>query len=395
MINVFYLKQSIKTIISRIFVCFFFLLVFVATGCKKEILSTSVKEIVLNSKSEKDQQHTRTSTINASYIRDWLEDQQTNTSARRNLVITNILDNMQDANIYAERLNDNSNLIIVPLLADTFSNCIDTSLATPLQFLILVEDYRGILKRGDLVFFYPENATNFQLPTDAFSKYFTHQTFPVDGTFTLVTLDDVKQYEMDIDDGIQKEFRLWQGRAQNSAVDDPICIDWYLVTTIYYSDGTYEIFETFLYTECQQTGGGGGTGETPPGAPIGEQSEMDHVFLVKHKSNSQEMWEMFAGYHLIGTRFSSQPANNVFSSISYNNPPGSAIIFSNASHSATWHSWYIIYNTHSNIYTINNPNTSATMSFQGKTTYPNQGNRFEIHVKVKLLQASIFFHQEA
>ncbi len=40
------------------------------------------------------------------------------------------------------------------------------------------------------------------------------------------------------------------------------CTDWYWVTTYYYADGTYEEVWEYLYTTCDN--GGGGSGDNPP-----------------------------------------------------------------------------------------------------------------------------------
>lgn len=39
---------------------------------------------------------------------------------------------------------------------------------------------------------------------------------------------------------------------------EPVCIDWYLITTITWPDGQINVYEDYLYSTCYPTGGGGG-----------------------------------------------------------------------------------------------------------------------------------------
>ena len=83
----------------------------------------------------------------------------------------------------------------------------------PLRFLLLVEDTSGRIRRGDVLLFYPADENLTKLPDSSFTNFFIFESMKTDGTFSLISLSDVKQYEMDFTNGSPGEFRLWQGRA--------------------------------------------------------------------------------------------------------------------------------------------------------------------------------------
>lgn len=120
----------------------------------------------------------------------------------------------------------------------------------PLRFLLLVEDTSGRIRRGDVLLFYPADENLTKLPDSSFTNFFIFESMKTDGTFSLISLSDVTQYEMDFTNGSPGEFRLWQGRASIYAPppDQPFCKDWFLITTVYYSDGSIQQFEDFVHS---------------------------------------------------------------------------------------------------------------------------------------------------
>lgn len=58
------------------------------------------------------------------------------------------------------------------------------------------------------------------------------------------------------------------GKIMNMPIDETLCIDWYLIETITWSDGSTSVDETYLYTTCPSGGGGGGGGTEPEDEPL-------------------------------------------------------------------------------------------------------------------------------
>jgi len=202
---------------------------------------------------------------------------------------------------------------------------------------------------------------------------------------------------MDFENGSPKEFRLWQGRLQPAQPTEPVCYDHYLTTIIYYSDGTTEIFEEYLYTQCYDTGGGGGSGggSNPPNTnnPVARQRQVS--FVVASKNTSYEGWSMNAYYQLSGIDYPNSPSLNYFTAVplstSGSNSSTSVMLYSNNMHTVSWHPWYLQFNLVHDITGLNDIR-NAFANFEGKLTFPNQGNATQNFPKGWNWLASVALH---
>lgn len=66
---------------------------------------------------------------------------------------------------------------------------------------MLVEDTSGRIRRGDVLLFYPADENLTKLPDSSFTNFFIFESMKTDGTFSLISLSDVTQYEMDFTNG--------------------------------------------------------------------------------------------------------------------------------------------------------------------------------------------------
>lgn len=334
------------------------------------------------------------SSRSASEIRDWLDDKKSEIGIDSNTTIDKVLYSMDDANAYTETFKDEEFIIIPIEGTGSLSRNIRTDLNAPLKFLLMVEDENGNLRKGNIALFYPSSAWTISLPQNFFKDFFESQAVSMDGTFALLSLDDVKQYEMDFENGKPKEFRLWQGKLQPAQPTGPVCYDHYLTTIIYYSDGTTEIFEEYLYTQCYDTGGGGG-GSNPPNTnnPVARQRQVS--FVVASKNTSYEGWTMTAYYQVSGMDYPNSPSLNYFTAVPLSTGGSSSstsfMSYSNNMHTVTWHSWYIQFSLVHDITGLNDIR-NAFANFEGKITLPNQGNLAQNFPKGKNWLASVVLH---
>ncbi|RYF88321.1 MAG: hypothetical protein EOO03_08675 [Chitinophagaceae bacterium] len=250
--------------------------------------------------------------------------------------------------------------------------------------------------------FYPDSSIS-SIPANAFNQYFTTQTFPVDGTLQVISLNNIKQYEMDIKDSKPDEFRLWEGRHALYDGDEIICVDWYLVTTYYYANGTTQVFEEFLFTQCYggsgggSGGGGGGNGITPPVLnhyPVTKQVR----FIVASLLTSYEGWTVYADYYLHGEYFPNNSAHSYFTSspesIDGSGASTSHMVFeSGFMHSVASHVWYLNFQLSANNVSLLNNNKTAKAQFSAILSFPNQSPVFYRYPgNTKHWQASIALH---
>jgi hypothetical protein len=272
------------------------------------------------------------SNIKSADVVNWLELNKNVLTPIKNSTIEKLLQNLEFDKMYIEKFHGKEELIIIPLKKVYFSQHINLAKPAPIQYLILVENAEGKIRRSDMVLFYPKDANLTALPENSFSDFFNKDSFPEDGTFTLISLGDVKQYEMDFKDGKKSQFRLWQtriagdnGKGNGGASSLDIWINWYLVTTYYYTDGTVEVVETYLGQTCYSCGNGPNqTINDPivdnPNDPSGNGFEgptsRGVEFTVKRELTSYEDWEIVGNFTLNGITFNNV-SNNIFTSITY------------------------------------------------------------------------------
>jgi hypothetical protein len=364
--------------IQSLVLVFFLSLAFIS--CKK----TSVNEEVQLGISNKSSVNVLGSNIKSVDVVNWLEQNKNVLTPLKNSTIEKLQQNLEFDKMYAEKFHGAEKLIIIPLKKVYFSQHINLANATPLQYLILVENAQGKIRRSDMVLFYPKNANLTALPENSFSDFFNKESFPQDGTFTLVSLGDVKQYELDFKDGKKSQFRLWQtrkagdnGKGNGGASSLDIWINWYLVTTYYYTDGTVEVVETYLGQTCYSCGNGPNQTindpiiDNPNGTdPNGFEGPTSRAvqFTVKRELTSYEDWEIVGDFTLNGTTFNNV-ANNVFSSATYG---GSTCLYYSFLASTQWPSAarYSIYSEVSHTTGLIGF-TIASTRIDGQMFYPN------------------------
>lgn len=336
--------------------------------------------------------------IGVNEIKSWLKNKKNEVGKEGVATIDNILMSIKENEIYSEGYRKEKFIIVPMVNSARFNKHAAKEAKAVLEFLLLTTNEEGAIRRGDIVLFSTKTTNLSKLPLNSFQNFFENQLMDIDGTFTMVSMTDIKQYEMDFENGKPAKFKLWEGRAPKQAhnesnyviEEEPYCIDWYLVTTIYYSNGAVEVFEEYLYTQCYG-GSGGGSNPTPQNL---QYIQRQVSFLVASKSTSYENWEMHADYDLSGMRDPANSASNYFLT------PPAPLDPSGAStshmvwgygfqHTTSWHPWFIQFNMISNSVGLNNANKTGFANFTGQLIFPNQNGRVEIWQNQRQWQAAI------
>ena len=175
------------------------------------------------------------SKIKADDVKQWLQKNIDPFTPHKNNVIKKILNNANFDKMYVEVLHEHEkeNFIIVPLKKSNFSQHPDTKSQLPLEYLLLVENANGYIRRGDIGLFYPRDRNLKKLPEKSFYNFFNSDFSSVDGTFTLITLGNVKLWEMDFKDRQKTELRSLSAVRNNQTGSH--CNEWYLETIKYFN----------------------------------------------------------------------------------------------------------------------------------------------------------------
>jgi hypothetical protein len=363
---------------KRFLITFVFIsMILLFTGCKK-----NTTDEVFNNSKDFIQNEIKTK-ITTADISNWLRAKMNPASPLKNNYINKVLQNAQYDKMYVEQFRTNENLIIVPLKNQYFSQHIKQQKNKPIQYLLLVENAEGKIRKGDLILFFPDDAILQKLPANSFHDFFTKEELLVNGSFTLVSLGDVKQYEMIFKNGKKKKFKLWcsnnntvsNGNNNNTNTASQSCTDWYLVTTYYVNGEPVGSTSEYIGTTCSgscppdiqciEPEGQGGGGENPE-TPVAVSRDAD--FTVKKEETSYEDWEIIGTFTLAGKSFTTA-ANNYFTSITWK---GSACIYYSFVASSNWpqSSRYSLFSeVHHTSGLLSN--TNAFGNIQSKMYYPN------------------------
>ncbi len=189
------------------------------------------------------------SNIKPDDVKKWLQKNMNLSTPYKNETIKKVLETALFDDMYVEPHDNNENFIIIPLKKEYFSQHSHTGSSHPLQYLLVVENSKGKIRKSDIVLFYSNDTSLAALPKNSFHNFFNSESLSVDGTFIVISLGDVRYFEMDFKNREKVEFRLWHHKnGQNEK--QPECGDWYLSTTIYHVDGTVSLEEKFLGATC-------------------------------------------------------------------------------------------------------------------------------------------------
>jgi hypothetical protein len=178
--------------------------------------------------------YNRNSTVGVEQISEWLDEQKSEVTPIKNSIIDSLKSSSIFEQMWVEELNEEENLIIVPLSSDFQSQ--HNAQYGPKNYLLFIEDEEGKIRKGNIIQYLPENGNAFpDLPVSSFHDFYNHKDLEADGKYVFLSLADVFQLDFEIDGGKMVQARIID---RNSEGLDPNCTHWYLVTpTFFYEDG--------------------------------------------------------------------------------------------------------------------------------------------------------------
>lgn len=176
----------------------------------------------------------RNSTIGADQIFAWLDNQKSEVTPIKNIIIDSLKNSSILDKMWVEKLNEEENLIIIPLSLEFHSQ--HNAEFRPKNYLLFIEDKKGAIRRGNIIQFIPNDRIAFpDLPVSSLHDFYNHKDLKADGKYVFLSLADVFQFDFQI-----KERNMIQARImdRNSEGQNLNCSQWYLITTtFYYVDG--------------------------------------------------------------------------------------------------------------------------------------------------------------
>lgn len=278
-------------------------------SCQKEVLKAAAPDPELITK-----------------ITSWLDSKKASLKEDQKNKIESLRENLNFQQMLLEPYRQHDRFIVVPLNNRyKSSNHKDKNQA---NYLVLVLTGQGEITKGNVIQYISETNQR-QLPKNTFSGIFTYKNIECSGLFTVLSLADEFLWELKFDKGRLKSVAERSAKRDTSISNVTVCTDWYLITTIYYADGTTSITEQYLFTtcgeQCQETreaqgrtykvdcGGGGGGG-----------NNIEYEYAVSRPvtwtvSQYQTYWHVQSQEKLDGKRIASEPQGGHFTGISHLN----------------------------------------------------------------------------
>lgn len=169
-------------------------------------------------------------------VNSWLEKWKVDADDDGDMKIEALKANLDFSALHLEKYKQNDKLVIVPL-------------KIPGNYLVAILPESEEITKGNIVQ-YVSAAGKKPVPRNTFSKIFNYEDLDCNGQFTILSLTDDFRYELKFEDNKLMSVAERRSKSEPDNQKTNGCIDWFLFTTVYYTDGTSETFENYLYSTC-------------------------------------------------------------------------------------------------------------------------------------------------
>jgi len=243
----------------------------------------------------------------------------------------NFKNELQYQEIFQKKLKDEGKFILIPLKGNFFEPT-TTNKGKSFTGLQIIEDKWGNISEGNVVQYFSKDHSDKSVVPDNFFQMYSDKKPAIAGEFSFLTLTGKLLYKMKYDQYGLRSSGFVSPRKKavtvNRVEQDPIqdyasCIDWYLVTTYIYPDGSTSQTSEYVYTTCPVSGGGGSGGG-------GNGNEEVYEYIVKKEEHgwSFEVYPpnspvggsgktIYSKERLRGKRQANNPAGGYFTSINH------------------------------------------------------------------------------
>jgi hypothetical protein len=236
-------------------------------SCRKEVHDTE-SETMANSKFEL-----------ISKVNSWLESQKKGLFSFKAVNIDLLKGNLDFAAAATEIIDSRINYITIPINDEIIKerNLDRNSTLT----LLLIVDKFGKINSGSIVYFQPADGKKHNaLPQNTFTNLISRKPIALDGVYKMLNITgrflsqfEIKQGKLFSTGSLQQESKESKGTQRVTS----ICIDWYLVTTIHWADGTITQTREYVGRTCEGCGDGSYMSLCPDTDSGGDSSSGDTV----------------------------------------------------------------------------------------------------------------------
>jgi hypothetical protein len=279
----------------------------------------------------------------------WLDSKITTATGEHNQRVLQIKQLLDYSKSFTEEAGNGMTFLVIPFKAGLKSAYNNNK--NPRNYLLLTEATDGKIKKGNIVQIVSGAPT---IPANTFTAMQLLKKVEIDASFTFLSIFDRYLYSISYKNNFITSFTEVSNIRKNASgqtqvafnstrTNSTTCVDWFLVTTEYYSDGTFNTYEEFLGTTCTNSGGclpnewcepqpedsGGGGGG-------GGSNEVDYEYAKKRTVS----WTVYSGPGLyvksletVEGKPNNEPTRGTFTAVSHNSSHITGVLIENWS----WH----------------------------------------------------------
>jgi hypothetical protein len=180
-------------------------------------------------------------------INSWLENKKVGLADDLSSKIERLKTNLDFGTLHLEKYKQKDRLVIVPL-KNSFKSANNED-KNPVNYLVVVLPEQGDITKGNIIQYVSATGKNKAL-LNAFSKIFNFEELDCNGQFTVLSITDDFRYELKFENNKLKSIAELRTKPGSDKQKTNGCIEWYLVTTYHYSDGSSESYWQYVFTSC-------------------------------------------------------------------------------------------------------------------------------------------------
>jgi hypothetical protein len=188
-------------------------------------------------------------------INSWLENHKTGKNDSTKKIVESLKENLKHQESIVENFNNQEKLITIPIKEQFKTSNITTK--KTYKKLVIILDKTGEIKGGNIIELIPKEHDFSNISNSLIKAVFTKASHDFTGIFSILSISNNFIYELEFSKGNLVTTKYRRSKAKNSNITAynsgetiSSCIDWYLVTTYYYSDGSSSQTWDYLYRSC-------------------------------------------------------------------------------------------------------------------------------------------------
>ncbi len=181
----------------------------------------------------------------------WLENQRLKSGPVNSERIQLLSEHLDLSSVSLENLNDTEKLVIIPLSASF--RTINNKGKEVVNVFAIVLSADGTLKNGRIVQYAADNGRQQRILPSTIAKLYNRLKVNHNGKYRILTIADRYLYEIEYRNGNIYSYSTMQPKnnsVNRQTADGNGCIDWYIVTTITFADGSIWTYEEFVGRTC-------------------------------------------------------------------------------------------------------------------------------------------------